>query len=71
LFFIFQDIQEFQNFVQKSGGHSGGWTNADHLLFCKLLQKKKGPGFIAAVLEQMPGTYLIPLQNEPHLVKNP
>ncbi|KAJ9575979.1 hypothetical protein L9F63_007168, partial [Diploptera punctata] len=47
-----KEILEFQKFLQDHGGHTGGWSEEDHLLFLRLRNKSKGKITFLSLLRQ-------------------
>lgn len=51
-----QDIEEFERLVE-GRGHTGGWEEADHLLFLRLRRQRPrgGTSFFSSLQAQLPG----------------
>lgn len=51
-----EEVVDFENFLQQTGGRQGGWDDYDHQNFVKMRNKHKGKSiFMAEVLEHLPG----------------
>uniref|UniRef100_A0A673SQS6 Coiled-coil domain containing 112 n=1 Tax=Suricata suricatta TaxID=37032 RepID=A0A673SQS6_SURSU len=51
-----EEVVDFENFLQQTGGRQGGWDDYDHQHFVKVRNKHKGkPTFMGEVLENLPG----------------
>ncbi|XP_006870606.1 PREDICTED: coiled-coil domain-containing protein 112 [Chrysochloris asiatica] len=51
-----EEVVDFENFLQQTGGRQGGWDDYDHQNFVKVRNKYKGkPIFMGEVLEHLPG----------------
>ncbi|XP_047732036.1 coiled-coil domain-containing protein 112 isoform X2 [Prionailurus viverrinus] len=50
-----EEVVDFENFLQQTGGRQGGWDDYDHQNFVKVRNKHKGkPAFMGEVLENLP-----------------
>ncbi|KAF0872788.1 CC112 protein, partial [Crocuta crocuta] len=50
-----EEVVDFENFLQQTGGRQGGWDDYDHQNFVKVRNKHKGkPTFMGEVLENLP-----------------
>ncbi|KAJ9580580.1 hypothetical protein L9F63_024241, partial [Diploptera punctata] len=50
-----KEILEFQKFLQDHGGHTGGWSEEDHILFLRLRNKSKGKiTFLSSLRQHFP-----------------
>lgn len=55
----YQEIEDFTNFLNDNGGHEGGWSQNDHLLFVKyFLQIKSRKMLLHVLLKYFPGKVL-------------
>ncbi|ELV11572.1 Coiled-coil domain-containing protein 112 [Tupaia chinensis] len=51
-----EEVVDFENFLQQTGGRQGGWDDYDHQNFIKVRSKHRGrPSFMGEVLEHLPG----------------
>ncbi|XP_051056753.1 coiled-coil domain-containing protein 112 isoform X2 [Phodopus roborovskii] len=58
-----EEVVEFENFLQQTGGRQGGWDDFDHQNFVKVRSKHKGkPAFVKEVVEHLPGRTLEEVQ---------
>ncbi|XP_066994915.2 coiled-coil domain-containing protein 112 [Anabrus simplex] len=49
------EVMDFQNFLNSSGGYTGGWDEDDHLLFLRLRRKYTDRNeFLGALQQEMP-----------------
>lgn len=48
-----QEVQDFVQFVEKSGGHENGWTSEDHQLFLKMRAKMKTINEVAQFIHKL------------------
>lgn len=58
-----EEVVEFENFLQQTGGRQGGWDDFDHQNFVKVRNKHKGkPAFMKELVEHLPGKTLDEVQ---------
>uniref|UniRef100_A0A1B6EAR7 Coiled-coil domain-containing protein 112 n=1 Tax=Clastoptera arizonana TaxID=38151 RepID=A0A1B6EAR7_9HEMI len=50
----FQEVKDFQKFLDETGGHYGGWREEDHLLFLKISSKNKPHKTAEIIHHQLP-----------------
>lgn len=48
-----QEIKDFATFVNTTGGHEGGWTYDDHLVFIRNYNKIKNTKKLVRVLHNI------------------
>nr|CAD7579295.1 unnamed protein product [Timema californicum] len=50
-----QEVVDFQNFLQETGGHTNGWEEQDHLQFLKICRQHSGkPSLLQALASSLP-----------------
>nr|CAD7599049.1 unnamed protein product [Timema genevievae] len=50
-----QEVVDFQNFLQETGGHTNGWEDQDHLQFLKIYRQHRGkPSLLQALASSLP-----------------
>nr|CAD7412825.1 unnamed protein product [Timema poppensis] len=50
-----QEVVDFQNFLQETGGHTNGWEDQDHLQFLKICRQHSGkPSLLQALASSLP-----------------